>query len=44
VARAHSNAAVLALWGRYAEACEIVPLTSLGEAAQMFASFAPIDL
>jgi len=44
VVRAHSNAAVLALWGRYAEACEIVPLTSLGEAAQMFASFVPIDL
>jgi hypothetical protein len=44
VARAHSNAAVLALWGRYAEACDILPLTSLAEASNMFASFVPIEL
>ena len=42
--RAHSNPAVLALWKRYAEACDILPLTSLAEASSMFASFSPIDL
>jgi hypothetical protein len=42
--RAHSNPAVLALWARYAEACDYVPLTTLPEASNMFASFTPIDL
>ena len=42
--RAHSNPAVLALWARYGEACDYVPLTSLPEASNMFASFTPIDL
>jgi hypothetical protein len=44
VARAHSNPAVMKLWERYASACDIVPLTSLPEASNMFASFTPIDL
>jgi hypothetical protein len=44
VARAHSNPKVLALWGRYAEACEIIPLSSLAESSSMFASFKPIVL
>jgi hypothetical protein len=43
-ARAHSNPKVLEMWGRYADACEIVPLTKLAESASMFASFAPIKL
>ena len=42
--RAHSNPAVLALWARYGEACDYVPLTSLHEASTMFASFTPIEL
>ena len=42
--RAHTNPAVLALWARYADACDYVPLTSLPEASNMFASFTPIDL
>ena len=42
--RAHSNPAVLALWSRYAEACEIVPLASLSESSSMFASFKPLVL
>jgi hypothetical protein len=42
--RAHSNPAVLTLWKRYAEACDIIPLTSLAEASTMFASFMPLDL
>ncbi len=44
VARAHSNPAVLALWSRYAEACDIVPLSSLAECSSLFASFKPIAL
>lgn len=44
VARAHSNPAVLALWQRYADVCEIVPLASLPEASTMFASFTPLTL
>ena len=41
---AHTNAAVGKMWGRYAEACEIVPLKDLKEASDMFASFEPIEL
>jgi len=44
VERAHSNPAVLALWNRYAEACEYIPLASLAESSSMFASFKPIAL
>jgi hypothetical protein len=43
-ARAHSNPAVLKLWERYGAACDIVPLVSLPEASNMFASFTPLDL
>lgn len=42
--RAHTNPAVLKLWERYAAACEIVPLASLPESSNMFASFTPIEL
>jgi hypothetical protein len=42
--RAHSNPAVLALWTRYADACDYVPLTSLAESSTMFASFTPLTL
>jgi hypothetical protein len=44
IERAHSNPVVLKLWERYAAACEIVPLASLSEASNMFASFTPLDL
>ena len=39
VQAAHTNPAVLALWGEFSEACDYVPLTSLAEAHQMFAEF-----
>jgi hypothetical protein len=42
--RAHSNPAVHKLWERYAVACDYVPLASLAESSNMFASFTPIDL
>lgn len=41
---AHSHPDVLAMWGRYAEVCDFVPLKQLPEAEQMFAEFKPIDL
>jgi hypothetical protein len=44
IERAHSNPAVLKLWERYAAACDIVPLSSLSEVSNMFASFTPLDL
>ena len=44
IAAAHSNPAVLAMWGRYTAACDIVPLHQLAEAQQLFAGFAPLDL
>jgi hypothetical protein len=44
IQRAHTNPAVLALWTRYADACDFVPLASLAESSTMFASFTPLDL
>ena len=44
VERAHSNPVVLKLWERYAAACDIVPLASLAEASNIFASFTPLNL
>jgi quinol monooxygenase YgiN len=40
---AHTNPAVLAMWERYSEVCDYVPLASLPEAAEMFAEFSPVD-
>jgi hypothetical protein len=42
--RAHSNPAVLALWARYAAACDYVPLATLSESSTQFASFTPLEL
>jgi hypothetical protein len=42
--RAHNNPAVLALWSRYAVACDIIPLSTVPEAATMFASFTRLAL
>jgi hypothetical protein len=42
--RAHTNPVVSKLWERYASACDYVPLASLPEASNMFASFTPLDL
>ena len=44
VERAHTNPVVHKLWERYAVACDIVPLVSVPEASNMFASFIPLDL
>jgi hypothetical protein len=42
--RAHTNPEVLKLWERYSAACDYVPLASLPEASNMFASFTPLEL
>ena len=42
VGTAHSLAEVQALWARYAEVCDYVPLQALPEAAQLFATFKPL--
>ena len=40
---AHKDPHIHALWGRYAEVCDYAPLKELPEAAQMFATFRPLD-
>ena len=44
IAKAHTNPAVLEMWGRYDAACTYEPLTTLEECHQMFADFEPITL
>jgi quinol monooxygenase YgiN len=44
IARAHENPAVLALWHRWAEACEYVALKDLAEAQSLFAGLEPVTL
>jgi hypothetical protein len=40
--RAHQHPDVHALWQRYAEVCDYVPLNTLPETTDMFATFAPV--
>ena len=40
---AHSNPAVIKMWGEYGEACDYVQLNTLAEAADMFAGFKPLN-
>ena len=44
IASAHKNQAVLAMWGRYQEVCEIVKLADLKESGDLFAGFEPLEL
>ena len=39
---AHKNPNVLAMWNKFFEACDCIPLNKLTESAEMFASFEPI--
>jgi quinol monooxygenase YgiN len=41
---AHSNEAVQALWRRYAEVCDYVPIADLPEAARLFSEFTPLPV
>jgi quinol monooxygenase YgiN len=40
---AHKNPNVLAMWNRFFEVCDCVPLNKLSESAEMFAGFEPIS-
>lgn len=40
---AHKNPTVLAMWNKFFEVCDCVPLNTLSEAAEMFAGFEPIS-
>jgi hypothetical protein len=44
VAAAHEHPQVQELWQKYAEVCDYLPLRDLPEAANLFATFEPIDL
>src|ERR1700746_1980640 len=40
---AHKNPKVLAMWNKFFAICDCVPLKSLAEADDLFASFQPIE-
>jgi len=40
---AHENPEVLAMWERYAEVCDYVPIAEVPEAAELFSGFAPME-
>ena len=39
---AQKNPIVLAMWNKFFEACDCIPLNELSESAEMFAGFEPI--
>ena len=41
IEQAHTNPAVLEMWGKYAEACDYVPVAQVEEAANLFSGFKP---
>ena len=43
IANAHQNPEVLQLWKEYFEVCDIMPLNSLTETGDMFATFDPVE-
>jgi hypothetical protein len=43
IARAHEMPEIHGLWAKYAAVCDFVPLRMVGEAADLFARFEPVD-
>lgn len=43
IVQAHKNPEVKKMWGEYAEVCDYVPLSTLPEAADLFATFNPVE-
>lgn len=43
IRNAHTNPAVLQMWGEYAEVCDYVPVGSLAEAGNLFSAFKPME-
>ena len=44
IAKAHTNPAVQAMWGRFNAVCTYEPLVNLEECKQMFAGFEAVEL
>ena len=40
---AHSNLAVAALWSKFHDACDYVPIADLAEAGELFSAFTPLN-
>lgn len=40
---AHENPAVLALWEKFAEVCDFVPLREVAESGELFSEFEPLN-
>lgn len=41
IEQAHSNPAVLQMWGKYAEVCDFIPIAKVEEASSLFSEFQP---
>jgi len=41
---AHKNPVVLKMWEEFGNACDMIPIAQVPEAAQMFSEFAPFDV
>lgn len=39
--QAHTNPAVLEMWGKYAEVCDYIPVAQVPEASDLFSGFQP---
>lgn len=40
---AHSNPTVLAMWQKYSEVCDFIPVSQVNESTQMFSEFEPLN-
>jgi len=43
IQKAHSNPDVHKMWAAFADACDCVPLNTIGESGDMFAGFKPLN-
>jgi quinol monooxygenase YgiN len=43
IEKAHTNPAVLEMWGKYAEVCDYIPVGNLAEIANLFSGFKPLN-
>lgn len=43
IEKAHTNPVILEMWGKYAEACEYIPIGNIEEAANLFSDFSPFS-
>ena len=43
IEKAHTNPAVLKMWGQYAEVCDYIPVGNLAEIANLFSGFKPLN-